>query len=366
VTVAIIIDKVPGVTSTDDLRDGAVAAAGYINNDLGGLKGHPITPWVCNPAISDVAASGVCAHEAIQKKAVAVIGSNGTLTIAAGALLRAAKIPVIVTASNPAEYTDTGGFADGCECAEKAGGIYLAQKFKPKSVSVLFPDLGALNKSQTTAMAAPFAAAGATINVSLYPFTGADITPAAAKAKSSNPDFMVLAGGAGQSAKLLYGALQNVGFPASKTVSSMSQVDGPTLKLAGSLMDGAYFTFDVLPWTETSEPQVRTFIQKYQQYAPKGGDSTYESGWSEWGFAQMMTVYYGGKALKGAVSGPNLYSYYQTATYIPGFLTHSLGKPVAGYPGVRNAYVRVVQYQGGKLVDVSGKWVTGPLAPANG
>jgi hypothetical protein len=138
----------------------------------------------------------------------------------------------------------------------------------------------------------------------------------------------------------------------------MGAVAGPALKQVGTTMNGMVATMEFVPWTDTSDPQVATYLKEMAQYPTAG--ITDQSGWTEWGFSDVMGLWAAASKVSGTVTGPKLLAYLKSAPSLPGFLNHGLGAQSPGYPGIRNPYVFLSKVENGTVSPATGTWFASP------
>jgi branched-chain amino acid transport system substrate-binding protein len=89
ITLAMINDEGSPAISFPELREGAQAAVQFVNNNLGGVDGHPLKLVTCISSGSPSSSAG-CANRLIDSKPVAFVGgtdvgSSASLPIIEGA-----------------------------------------------------------------------------------------------------------------------------------------------------------------------------------------------------------------------------------------------------------------------------------------
>lgn len=358
-TVGLIEDNYPGSSSILQYVAGAKAAISYVNDELGGIKGHPLKLYECNTgALGQTAPTAACAQKVAAQHPIMVLGVALAYGLAGEQIMTAHQIPTAMLPAQPPDFANPENFPPGGGglVEWQAQGAYAAQQLHAKTASTL---------QQTSPLAATVKAqikiglgSGVKVNNVVAPGFAIDL-PSIVKAVQSKPDALIpggiSAGPAGVQSLKQIGAQ---GFPSDHIILNMSGADGPTLQQAGSALSGAVFSFEVVPWTVSSDPQVATYLKEYANYGTAG--ATDQSGFTEVGFATVIELWTAANKVSGDVTAPSLLSYLKTAS-VPGFLSHGLGaKPSPGYPGIRNPYIFMVKAQNGSLVPVSGKWFAPP------
>ena len=174
------------------LNGGAAAAIRSINLK-GGLAGHPMKLVACDDN-SDPNRAVLCARQAIQDKAWAVIASSTLYTSAAGPILAAAKIPYVGGWLNSAyDATNKNGFPIA-PLGQQAfqGTAYSVEKAGAKKIAIVeldVPAVAALGTATQVAIKKSGAAVGPLV---LVPPTATDNSSYAEAVKSSGSDGVVI------------------------------------------------------------------------------------------------------------------------------------------------------------------------------
>ena len=75
------------------------------------------------------------------------------------------------------------------------------------------------------------------------------------------------------------------------------------------------YTYEFMPWTLTSNPQVAKYLEEFAKYPTSGQIA--QSSWAEWGFADVMQLWAAANKVTGDVTGPSLLSYLKSAPSVP-------------------------------------------------
>jgi branched-chain amino acid transport system substrate-binding protein len=355
-----IDDSQPGQSLFGEHLAGVNAAIDYINNQLGGVNGHPLKLYVCNTGTeAETASTATCADKVAAQNPIMVVGTATVYGLAGEPIMTAHQIPSEVIPELPQDFANPDNFptGGGSTSEYQAEGAYAEQAFHPKTVTILTLS----EATSASAVVQTQKGLGSSVNAKtvLYPVTGGTTLPSVVQAVESKPDVLILDAAAGPLAVQLYKEIQQQGYPSDHIVTIMAAADGPTLKEAGTAIDGAVFTFEFKPWTDTSDPQVGTYLKEMAHYPTAG--VTDQSGWTEWGFSDVMQLWAAASKVSGTVTGPKLLSYLKSAKSVPGFLNQGIGAQSPGYPGIRNPYVLLSKDVNGKLVPLTGKWFGPPL-----
>lgn len=357
--IASIDDTLPGQSVFAQHLAGEKAAIAYINEELGGINGRPLKLYSCNSGGVAVApATAACAQSAVAKRPIVVTGTAIAFGAAGAPIVAAAKIPTQTLQYVAQDFANADAFPTGAAATSEAQaqGAYAMQAFKPKTVTVLSAE--GVNAADALKLTQKGLGSDVKAKLVTFPQTGASTLASVVQAVGPKPDVLVVNVGAGPLAVSLFKQIQQQGYPSDRIVAVMASVDGESLKDLGSSIEGTTFMFEFKPWTLTSDPQVAAYLKAYKKYGdPK---VTAESGFTEWGFSDVMQVWKTASDIKGEVTGPKLLDYLKSAKSVPGFLNHGLGAPSPGYPGVRNPYIYLVRGEKGTLKPVNGQWFASP------
>jgi branched-chain amino acid transport system substrate-binding protein len=182
-------DDIGGAPSFPDNKVAANAAVQFVNNDLGGVAGHPIKLVDCFVATTEQQGQA-CAQQFLAQKVKVVV--EGTALLGAQALHSALNGAIPVVVSDPANLADAtaknsysltaGGFATIPAL------VSAAKALKAKTASLLFPsdDPTGLHFAGEFDKAA--GAAGITLTKAGFATSSPDILPSVIAAKSRSTD----------------------------------------------------------------------------------------------------------------------------------------------------------------------------------
>jgi len=340
------------IGSFPEAREAAQAAVAHINEDLGGVNGRPLRLEVCRTA-GTPESSAACANELLAKRPVAVLGG---VDLGAGASLSVFEregIPYIggtpalgEELTSPAAWMLAGGVvADLLGEAE-----YALDTLKVKRVGALYVDLPGVLTTVIGAAGIVLRTKGVT-----------DFKPVAAKADvadfagplkaatEGNPDAVVVVFPA-QSCARVMAAARSLRVRARMFYPSACASQA-VVAAAGPAAEDAYFASGYLPFDDPS-PEVATWKSEAKVTKP--------SALSQAGFSVAMNVY---ELLKDGTDTPAAVTAKLRATVDhPGYMAHAYTcdrKQVSLMSAVCNADVRLLQYKGGRFVDLTGAWVSG-------
>lgn len=340
------------VGSFPEARQAAQAAVAHVNDDLHGVNGRPIRLEVCTTN-GTPEASAACANQLVAKHPVAVLAGVDLGAAASLPVFEKAAIPYIgATPALGDELTsDAAWMPTGGVVADLLGQAqYALDTLKAKKVGALYVDLPGLLTNVINAAEIVLRAKGASdVKTVAASADAADFAPPLKAAVAGNPDVVFVVFPAQSCARIMTAAKAlavkaKLFYPSA--CASQAVVDA-----AGPAAENAYFATSYLPFDDPS-PDVATWKAKAKVTKP--------SVLSQAGFSVVMDLY---DLLKAGATTPAAVTAALAATVNhPGFMAHSYTcdrKQVSLLPAVCNANVRLLQYKGGKFVDVTGAWVSG-------
>jgi branched-chain amino acid transport system substrate-binding protein len=340
------------VGSFPEAREAAQAAVAHVNEDLGGVNGRPLRLEVCRTS-GTPESSAACANELLGKRPVAVLGG---VDLGAGASLPVFEregIPYIGGTpalgdelTSPAAWMLAGGVvADLLGEAE-----YALDTLKVRKVGALYVDLPGVLNTVIGAAQLVLRTKGVT---DFKPVAAkADVADFAAPLKAAtaaNPDAVIVVFPAQSCARVMSAARSlrvraRMFYPSA--CASQAVVDA-----AGPAAESAYFASGYLPFDDPS-PEVATWKAEARVTKP--------SALSQAGFSVAMNVY---ELLKDGTDTPAALNTKLRATVAhPGYMGHPYTcdrRQVSLLSAVCNSNVRLLQYKGGRFVDLTGTWVSG-------
>jgi branched-chain amino acid transport system substrate-binding protein len=184
--------------------------------------------------------------------------------------------------------------------------------------------------------------------------SAADFTSVAAAAIQSTPDMVYV--NSPNACPGILKALKSVGF--SGKIFGIDPCTSPqALDTAGDAAEGLYFAqpFESL---DSGTDDAKLMLAAWQKYGPK--DLALDS-IAQAGFSTVMNVQ---AALDGVsdLSTKNILAAFKDGQAHPNFLAHEYtcdGKQLAGNTAVCNAFQKIKQVKGGKVITVSSDWVSG-------
>jgi branched-chain amino acid transport system substrate-binding protein len=340
------------VGSFPEVREAAQAAAAHVNDDLGGVNGHPLRLEVCRTT-GTPESSAACANSLLAKQPVAVLGGVDLGAAASLPVFEKAGIPYV--GGTPAlgeELTSSAAWmtAGGVVADLLGEADYALGTLKVKKVGALYVDLPGVLTTVIGAAEIVLRAKGVTdVKLVAAKADAADFAPSVKAATAGNPDAVIVLFPAQTCARIMSAARSlnvkaRMFYPSA--CASQAVVDA-----AGPAAENAYFASAYLPFDDPS-PQVATWKAEAKVSKP--------SALSQAGFSVAMNVY---DLLKDGTDTPAaLTAKLRAAVDHSGYMAHPYTcdrKQVPLMSAVCNPNVRLLQYKGGRFVDVTGNWVSG-------
>jgi branched-chain amino acid transport system substrate-binding protein len=340
------------IGSFPEAREAAEAAVAHVNDDLGGVNGRRLRLEVCKTT-GTPESSAACANSLLAKRPVAVLGGVDLGAAASLPVFEKAGIPYVgATPALGEELTsDAAWMLAGGAVADLLGQAdYALGTLKVKKVGGVYVDLPGVLTTVLSAAEVVLRTKGVT-DVKLVPAKAdaADFAPAVKAATAGSPDVLFVLFPARSCARIMSAARSlNVKAKAFYPSACASQA---VVDAAGPAAENAYFTSAFLPFDDPS-PEVATWKAEAQVTKPNA--------LSQAGFAVVMDVY---SLLQGGADTPAaVVNELRATTGRPGFMAHPYTcdrAQVSLLAAVCNPYVRLLQYKGGRFVDVAGNWVSG-------
>jgi branched-chain amino acid transport system substrate-binding protein len=332
------------------------AAVSYLNDQLGGINGHPLQLVHCNEQLSPSVAA-TCTEHFIQAGAVGVIG-----------------FPLVwdsvqISAIEQAHLPDLTAFASGlpaysCSVCHTLGGGY------PSSNGSEVPWLkqqGATSVGINTCNvpgcinAAHFVAgllgkAGIKVTGTTSQAVGApDVVTGIRKLVATKPSDIILITGPQDCARQAVAAAQ-AGFKGKLLMTPDCATTKVVQSMGAEAKQTVYSSF-VLSYLETSNPEVAAYRKAMVTY--HGGTPDFLS---LGGFSNVMTVAGALEHVKGSLTASSVNNYFDTTPVIPVWAGYSLVQkdtpPDPAYKNYKDSFDRTFLWNGTTFVD-EGKWYSG-------
>jgi branched-chain amino acid transport system substrate-binding protein len=273
-------DVGPGATK------GAEMAVKYVNEELGGVGGHPIKLVTCFTSTSEEQGQS-CGQKMVNNKDVAVV-NVGAVAIGAQSLdstVGAAK-PIVygvaIGSSNAKNKTGFALFGNGVSVSAPFG-TFVSQVLKAKSTAVVWPELPGINESSQAIVASSKAAGLETKQVSWNP-TATDLVGPLTAAGAQTAD-VIQANTDPKGCVNLAKALEGLKID-TPVVSEPLCLNPDVAKTLGDTPKWYYGIASSLA-TDTTDPAVAAYLKVAEKYGlgEASGDN-----WIPVAFAQVMTT----------------------------------------------------------------------------
>jgi branched-chain amino acid transport system substrate-binding protein len=295
VTVGVIYTADNQAGNTPGIQIGANAAADYVNDQLGGINGHPVKVLACN-GMNAPENDTECATKFVNGGVVDVVGldglwgTNGQPIVAKAGIINQTTPLAAGEFTGPTSFPFDGGPTAG---AGAVASYVLSQGWK--SVACVYLDLASVKPSCDQSFAGPLKAAGVKYVSVAVPPTATDFAQYAQAASVDKPQAVLVLDGPTQIASLVQAASQ---------LGLTTQYFAPNISASasyfnvGALANGTIFYFPTRVWTDTADPDVKTFVAAMQKYAP-GAAVNAES---LQGFAGIINVQRLGAKMSGGLT----------------------------------------------------------------
>lgn len=351
-----MINDETGAVTFPEARQGAIAAADYVNDYLDGINGHPI---VIDNCVGDgtPATAARCANQLVAGHPVAILGAADVGAPASIPIYQHAGLaylggvpftPVPDTASNSIQFWSV-SVGDNLAAA-----VYAGKTLGVKSVAIIY-FTNPQGESILPQITPVFKAAGVTTvkDIPLSP-TSPDPSPQAALVESSGAQlvYVDVPNGCGNVLK----ALKAVGY-AGKIMGIDPCGAPPVIEAAAGGANGMYIASPFLLQAGHSS-QAQLFVAAMKKWAAPG---TLLDSVSTVGFATVMNVQQVLSGIKGTPTTASILAAFKSGTH-QNFLSHPYtcnGQSVKGGPSICNDYYLLNQIQSGTLTQpASTDWVT--------
>jgi branched-chain amino acid transport system substrate-binding protein len=313
-----LINDEAGPVTFPETRQAEIAAAGYVNDYLGGINGHPIQ---LAPCIGDAspATSARCATELVDKHPVAILGASDIGLPAALPVFQRANLAYIGGVPfTPAEQMAPNSiqFWSISVGDNAAASVYAGQTLHAKSAAVIYFDNPQGKLSGLGIIPPTLKAAGvSTVNTIGVPPTSPDPTPQAAAAVGAHPDiiYVDLPNGCGAVLK----SIHSLGY-SGKVFGIDPCTDPKVIAASAGGAEGMYVAAPfITPYAGTMQGQV--FLAALQKYAAPG---TLVDSQSLAGFATVLNTQAMLSTIKGALTTSAVLTAFKSGSNHPNYLSH--------------------------------------------
>jgi branched-chain amino acid transport system substrate-binding protein len=347
--------------SFPEIRQDAEAAVRYVNAELGGVGNRPIQLATCKTD-GTPESSQACATQLQAKRPIAVLGGIDLGASASMPVFENAKIPYVgLTPALGDESSSTTSFmlAGGLAADLLAEADYITSTLHVTKVGVVHLDLPGLQEAAVLAAKTILEKQGVSdVKIVSEKADAADFVPAVKAATASNPDVLIAVFPAQGCTRILQAAQalrlkQRIFLPSACAATQVFDA-------AGSAANGVTFASALVPYTDTANAEVATYLAKRTQYGV--GDQG-PSVLAQAGFALVMDLQRELAALSGTPTSAALIDRLRTVRDEPSFMAHPYtcdGQQITVLPSICNAWVRLLVTRGqDRFDDVVGDWVSG-------
>ena len=352
-----MINDETGAVTFPEARQGAQAAADYVNDYLGGINGHPIQIENCT-GDGTPATAARCANELVAKHPIAILGAADVGAPASIPIYGHANLayiggipftPVPFKAPNSIQFWSV-SVGDNAAAA-----VYAGTQLKVKSVAIMYFS-NPQGESILPQITPVFKAAGVTTikQVPVSPTTP-DPSPQAALVQSSGAElaYVDIPNGCGNVLK----SLKSVGY-SGKLMGIDPCGAPPVIAASAGGANGLYIASPFVLQNGGSQ-DAQLFQAAMKKYAPAG---TLIDSISTAGFATVINVQKALSNIKGTPTTSSILGAFKSGTDHPNFLSHPYtcnGQQMKGAPAICNDYYLMNQIQNGQLTQPSStNWIT--------
>src|SRR6266700_708918 len=351
-----MINDETGAVTFPEARQGAIAAANYVNNYLGGINGHPIVIDNCT-GDGTPATAARCANQLVAKHPIAILGAADVGAPASIPIYQHANLaylggipftPVPETAPNSVQFWSV-SVGDNAAAA-----VYAGKTLGVKSVAIVYfsNPQGASLLPQITPV---FKAAGVTTikDIPLSP-TSPDPSPQAALVESSGAQlaYVDVPNGCGNVLK----ALKSVGY-SGKVMGIDPCGAPPVIEASAGGAQGMYIASPFLLQSGSSQ-QAQLFQAAMKKWAAPG---TLVDSISTAGFATVVNVQQVLSTISGTPAMSAILAAFKSCTH-QNFLSHPYacdGQALKGAGAICNDYYLMNQIENGAITQPSSTdWTT--------
>lgn len=263
---------------------GAEAAVKYINNELGGIHGHPLRLSTCY-IVSEESEGQKCGQQFANNPNIHVILMGAVLTGNASLYKTLNGIKPIIgsVSANPVDaHAKNAYFLYGTN-TQGYGGLATYAKSKGYKSVTLVTNNSPAGQFTATIMKAEFGAVGIDVHVALYPLGSSNLIGPMVAANIRQTD-AILPIGAASDCILVGKAIKQLNLTDKPTLSTPTCIDPSVEKAFGDLPQWTY-AISVNSFDKT-DPQVALFLKKFKKYEGNKGSG----GFAGNTFAAALTI----------------------------------------------------------------------------
>jgi branched-chain amino acid transport system substrate-binding protein len=353
-----MIAQESGPAALPDARLAAEAAVKYVNTELGGVAGRPLSLATC---VTDGSPeqSSACANQLLEKHPVAFVGESELGTAGSVPIITKAGVPLVGAAGvTPELVLSNDAYAFGLDAVGDWSGWtkYLATDSGNKTINLINLDIPAAPVFEKVVRSVAQANGAKVGKVVSLPLSATDASAQMAAAAERSPD-VVMAVTSAQLCVPVAQAHESIA-PQTKLFLPGICASPQTISAAGSAMDGALIGVGSLNPYDTNQPDVATYRRALDTY----GNDVPLSQFAGNAFTAVMNL----KAVidklgsKGATPSA-ITSAIKSGTNVPSFMTdtYTCDGSVVSSPITCVRGRRVLQVKGTELADLADQWYDG-------
>ena len=272
--------------SYPELSQAVMAGTEFINEQLGGVNGHPLEIDVCNTEFS-AEGSTSCGQQFVEAKVPAVLGGidvfgNGIETLAENDIPFIGGIPVsFASVRSPNSFQWSGGSWG----ASVAFAWYAAEELDAKKVSIVYADFGSITDSAEDARDV-LEARDVDAQLVPYPVMATDISSALNAAAATKPDAVFIMA-ADSGCKAGYDGLAALGLDATAFYTGACAAPSIVAEAGPKKTNGAIYNVEGPVGQKPPNPDMAFYSAVIEQY----GDGLDPIGAGTVSFRSLMNLY---------------------------------------------------------------------------
>lgn len=349
-----------GIPSFPEGTDAGQAAVKLINQNLGGVDGHPVQLKTCFVAGNESQGQS-CAQEFLAQKLPIIVESNGAVGGASFHNTLGGKIPVLMPNPDSAiEVTAKNAFGvDASVFGTDPGFIAYAASIHAKTASLLFPGDDPVGQTAAKMLEAQLGKVGVKVTPSGFTSNSPDLLPNVVASGASRTDMTIML--TVNPPSCIAGAKAVKQANLTKPVIGLFLCISPPVKQG--LGDYPQWTYvDAATNVDAPTDQAtQAYLAVMKAYAPP---STNVGGQAQLAFSAMLTAVRALNKAGGAAATPAKVSSVLKATRVGGPMADPAVRygAIPGLTDLPNLGVRLFTYHGnGQWTDVThGQWVEPP------
>jgi ABC-type branched-subunit amino acid transport system substrate-binding protein len=348
-----VVSPVTGTSAVPSFQEGVQAAAAYINDQLGGVKGHPLQMVYCDDQGQDPSKNAACVHGFVADNVIGILNLGSAYGTVSLPIAAAAGISEITRGSDLSEQESRYAIIPHADPASGFAALFSYLKKQGKtSVGAMIIDIpqNVTLYRDDFAIAAQKAGVRFVRSVTVDP-TAADFTPEVLKA-AQGVDVVTMALGAGPAAQSVRDA-QAAGVHAQFAADDIAIDEKNFVQPAGSVAEG-FLAYSGMLLYNSPASQAATYRDQMQ----RAGFGAGIGGLSEDGFSYLMTAYTALSHMTQYTAGAlrDYFNSHKVPVYL-GQVYDASKTPFPDRPAIHVTAARIAQVKNGQFVDVGGGWI---------